>query len=94
MAAFAWRKRHDLLHSTKVHHIQQGVALAKAEIFDGMARGGLAILNGEVTRQGAMIGYANVFSWMAIISLLLWPLLLLMKPAQVARPPSHEVHAD
>jgi len=29
MAQFAWRKRHDLLHSTKVHHIKEGVALAK-----------------------------------------------------------------
>jgi microcystin degradation protein MlrC len=29
MAQFAWRKRHDLLHSTKVHHIKDGVALAR-----------------------------------------------------------------
>ncbi len=30
MAGFAWRKRHDLLNSTKVHLIRDGVAQAKA----------------------------------------------------------------
>lgn len=35
MAQFAWRRRHDLLHSTKVHHIKEGVALAKQALDSG-----------------------------------------------------------
>ena len=30
MAAYAWRRRHELLGSTKIHHINPGVALARA----------------------------------------------------------------
>ena len=63
-------------------------------MLDPATTSGLAILNGEVTRQGAMIGYANVFSWMAVASLLLLPLLLLMRPAQAPRPTGVEAHAD
>jgi MFS transporter, DHA2 family, multidrug resistance protein len=42
---------------------------------------GLQILNGEVTRQGTMVSYDNVFSWMALSVMLLAPLILLLKPA-------------
>jgi microcystin degradation protein MlrC len=35
MARFAWRRRETLLHSTKVHGIQDGVALAKQAIRSG-----------------------------------------------------------
>ena len=46
---------------------------------------GLQVLNIEVSRQAAMIGYDNVFSFMAIGVILLLPLLLLMKPAAPVR---------
>ncbi|MDR3453129.1 MAG: DHA2 family efflux MFS transporter permease subunit [Rhodoferax sp.] len=39
---------------------------------------GLAILNAEVTRQGALIGYINDFSIMTVLTLAAIPLLLLM----------------
>ncbi len=44
--------------------------------------GGLALLNGEVTRQAAMVGYNTVFSWMALGILVLFPLVLVMRPPQ------------
>jgi DHA2 family multidrug resistance protein len=53
-------------------------------VFDGS--GGLEALNAEVTRQGSMMAYDSVFSWMALCSLLLLPLLLIVRPS--ARPPS------
>jgi DHA2 family multidrug resistance protein len=42
--------------------------------------GNIAPFNGEVTRQAAMIGYDNIFAWMALFTMLLLPLLLLMRP--------------
>jgi DHA2 family multidrug resistance protein len=42
---------------------------------------GLQALNGEVTRQGTMISYDNVFSWIALSIVLLVPLILMLKPA-------------
>jgi DHA2 family multidrug resistance protein len=56
---------------------------------------GLQILNGEVTRQGSMISYDNIFSWMALSVILLLPLVFLLKPAPAAPPsPDQAVHAD
>eukprot|EP01035_Chromulina_nebulosa_P061407 gene61407-83990_t len=37
---------------------------------------GLQMLNAEVTRQGAMVGYDNVFGWMAVAALLMLPMVL------------------
>jgi DHA2 family multidrug resistance protein len=41
---------------------------------------GAALLNGELTRQATMVGYVDVFAWMAVMTLLLVPLLLIMRP--------------
>ena len=51
----------------------------------GGSRGALEALNAEVTRQGSMMAYDAVFSWMALFSLLLLPLLLIVQPSR--RPP-------
>ena len=54
---------------------------------------GLQMLNAEVTRQGAMVGYDNIFGWMAVAALLMLPMVLIMKspPPQKA---DHEVVPD
>jgi DHA2 family multidrug resistance protein len=55
---------------------------------------GILALNGEVTRQAAMIGYDVIFAWMALGTLVLLPLLMLMRrPAPVAVI-AVEAHAD
>ena len=41
--------------------------------------GGLALLNAEVSRQAALIGYVGDFSIMMIVTLLTIPLLLLIR---------------
>jgi DHA2 family multidrug resistance protein len=51
------------------------------DLFSG-AGGGLEALNAEITRQGSMIAYDTVFAWMALASLLLLPLLLILRPAR------------
>ncbi|CAN7521361.1 DHA2 family efflux MFS transporter permease subunit [Phenylobacterium sp. LjRoot225] len=61
--------------------------------FDG-GGGGLEGLNAEVSRQGAMIGYDTVFAWMALISLVMVPLILIPRPARSAPAEALEVHPD
>jgi DHA2 family multidrug resistance protein len=54
---------------------------------------GLQALNGEVTRQGSMVSYDNVFSWMALSIVLLLPLIMMLKPApRIAM--DREAHVD
>lgn len=55
---------------------------------------GLQVLNGEVTRQGAMIAYDQVFSYMFLMTLLLFPLLMLIRPAKAARNVNIEASHD
>lgn len=59
-------------------------------MLDPSTLSGLQMLNAEVTRQGAMIGYDNVFGWMAVAALLMLPMIFVMKspPPQKA---DHEV---
>jgi len=40
---------------------------------------GLAMLNAEVTRQGALVGYLDDFAIMMVITLVAIPLLLLIR---------------
>ena len=57
------------------------------------AGGSLAALNGEVTRQAAMIAYDTIFAWMALGTLFLPPLLLLMRPPPPRRVMRQEMAA-
>jgi len=55
---------------------------------------GLTVLNGEVTRQAAMIGYVNIFSWMALATCVLFPLILWLRPAQPVTGALPEAHGE
>jgi MFS transporter, DHA2 family, multidrug resistance protein len=63
------------------------------QVFDG-AGGALEGLNAEITRQGAMIGYDSIFAWMALLSLILAPLILMMRPGRTAPGETLEVHPE
>jgi hypothetical protein len=41
-----------------------------------------------------MIGYVNVFSWMALLTLLLVPLVLLLRPAPAVAPQRADAHVE
>jgi DHA2 family multidrug resistance protein len=56
------------------------VTAALPTILDPATQTGLMALNGDVTRQAAMISYDSVFAWMALIALCVFPLLFLMRP--------------
>jgi DHA2 family multidrug resistance protein len=56
-------------------------------IFDGSI-GALEALNAEVTRQGSMMAYDSIFSWMALGSLLLLPVLLIIRPPRPGERPN------
>ncbi len=71
-------------HSGLTEHItvtDPVVRWSLPSFFDLNAGPGLAILNGEVTRQGTMISYDAVFGALAVICLFLAPPLLLLKPS-------------
>ncbi len=55
---------------------------------------GAQALNGEITRQAAMIGYANIFMWMALITCVIVPAVLLLRPNRAPPSATVEVHAD
>jgi DHA2 family multidrug resistance protein len=55
---------------------------------------GAQVLNGEITRQSAMIGYVNIFMWMALITCIIVPAVLLLKPARAAPSDTVEIHSE
>jgi DHA2 family multidrug resistance protein len=63
------------------------------KLLDPTTARGLQALNGEVTRQGTMISYDNVFSWMALSIILLLPLVVILRPAPQI-PMEREVAAE
>jgi DHA2 family multidrug resistance protein len=41
---------------------------------------GLALMNGEITRQSMMLGYIDVFAWMVVFILAMYPLIMILRP--------------
>jgi MFS transporter, DHA2 family, multidrug resistance protein len=77
-------RRSAAAHEQLASHIVASdpmIRWAMPRMFDD-AGAGLAALNGEVSRQAAMIGYDAAFGWMFFASLAMLPLLLLMRPAK------------
>ena len=61
-------------HSVLADHINCGDPVLGASLpalMNPCSGGSLEALNGEVTRQAAMIGYDGIFAWMALGTLLL-----------------------
>jgi len=86
-----------LAHARLAERISGGdpvVAAGLPAAMNPVTDGGLLALNGEVTRQAAMISYDGIFAWMALATIFLAPLLIVMR-----RPPPQpvmalEAHAD
>jgi DHA2 family multidrug resistance protein len=57
-------------------------AVPGAASYSTQTAAGLAVLNGEVTRQAAMIAYVDDFLLMLALTLAVIPLLLLIRPAK------------
>jgi DHA2 family multidrug resistance protein len=83
-------------HARLAEKITSGDPLVRSLLPPGMDPStpfGATVLNGEVTRQGSMVSYDNVFSWMALAVMLLIPLILFLKPAPRI-PQERELVAD
>ena len=86
-----------LAHARLAERISGGDPIVAATLPAGMnpdLPGGLLALNGEVTRQAAMLGYDSIFAWMALGVVFLIPLLLLMRAPPRVQAVAIEAHAD
>jgi DHA2 family multidrug resistance protein len=81
------------VHSTLASGVIPSDPVVHADLahrFDLTSPGGLAALNGEVTRQATMVAYIDDFKLMLLITLACMPMLLLMrKPRNGAARPAH-----
>jgi DHA2 family multidrug resistance protein len=80
-------------HSALTEHVSEGDPMLRWALppFFDMHGPGLAMLNGEVTRQATMISYDAVFASLAVLTLLMAPPLLLLKPPPPAASQQREV---
>ena len=62
--------------------------------FNPGAPGGLSLLNGEITRVASMIGYVDVFAWMTVLTVLMAPLILVLRPAPPLKMDPLEAHGE
>jgi DHA2 family multidrug resistance protein len=84
-------------HASLAGRVDPADPLFKASlpaIMDPGSSVGLQALNGEITRQATMIAYDQVFSYMLLTTLLLIPLLFIIRPASAARAASIDVAHD
>jgi DHA2 family multidrug resistance protein len=76
----------QVVHARLVERIAVDNPLARAPYlapaFSLSAPTGLAALNGEVTRQASMVAYIDVFHLMFLLTIVLAPLVLLLRPAK------------
>jgi DHA2 family multidrug resistance protein len=68
-------------------------AIAAAAGYDLSSPASLAALNAEVSRQAAMIAYIDDFKLMLVLTLLVIPLLMLIRPARKQNPGAGPGHA-
>ena len=76
-------------HTRLAERIAAGDPVVRAALpplLDPSTPGGVELLNGEVSRQAAMIGYNAVFATMLVFTLLLIPLLLFMRAPRQRAP--------
>jgi DHA2 family multidrug resistance protein len=79
----------SLTHDIALAHVRLAARIAGGDpiirsllppIMNPSVPGGLALLDGFVSRQASMLGYTTIFAWMALATILLVPLTLLMQP--------------
>jgi len=70
----------SIAHADLAEHVTRFNPLAFSGGYDASSLAGLAALNQEITRQAAMIGYVDDFVLMLAATLLVMPLILLIRP--------------
>jgi DHA2 family multidrug resistance protein len=73
----------QIMHARLAEHITRyGGQLRSAAPYDFATARGLAALNAGVTRQAEMIAYNNNFKLLLVLTLAIFPLILLLSPAR------------
>ena len=83
-----------LAHSRLAENVTDTSPLVHAIAGNPNTASAMAMLNGLVTRQATMVSYNVVFAWMALATLILIPLLMVMRPPQRGAAPVIEAAAD
>ncbi len=90
-----WTSNTSVVHSTLAADIRPGNPVLSAtlpKIMDPSTPMGITALNGEITRQAAMVAYIDDFKVMMFITLAVAPLLLFMRISKTpSAPPLHAV---
>jgi DHA2 family multidrug resistance protein len=84
-------------HSQLIEHItpfSDALREPYAAVLADRSLRGLAVLDGIVTQQAAVISYSNVFYAMTVISLVAFPLVMLMRPPNAKTNPDNAATAD
>ena len=87
-----WTSNTQVVHSSLVAHIDPSDPVTRAALPPMMSLtnpSGLEALNGEITRQAAMVAYVDDFRVMMLITLGVMPLLLLMRTPRYASEAPH-----
>ncbi len=88
-----WTDNTSVVHSTLAARITPANPVIGAVLPRGMdltTTLGASALNGEITRQAAMVAYVDDFKVMMIISVAVMPLLIFMRTAKMGERPSPE----
>ena len=67
------------------------IAAALPPFLNPATQTGMMALNGEISRQGAMVAYDTVFSTLLLASTIIVPLLLIMRAPPPVAKPAHEM---
>ncbi|HEY5071941.1 MAG TPA: DHA2 family efflux MFS transporter permease subunit [Caulobacteraceae bacterium] len=89
-----WTMNTSVVHSSLAAHVQPGNPVVSADlpsIFNPATAVGLQALNGQITRQAAMVGYVDDFRLMMLVTLGVMPLLLFMRTPKMAMDLAHAV---
>ena len=84
-----WTTNSSVVHSALAAHIRPGDPVVSAmlpSMFNPATRMGMEALNGEITRQAAMVAYIDDFWVMMFITLAVMPLLMFMRKPKAAGP--------
>ncbi|HWF01262.1 MAG TPA: DHA2 family efflux MFS transporter permease subunit [Caulobacteraceae bacterium] len=89
-----WTSNTQIVHSTMVAHLDPANPIVRSALpamMQPTTPMGIAALNGEVTRQAAMVAYLDDFKLMLFITLGVMPLLLFMRTPKLAPDPLHAI---
>jgi DHA2 family multidrug resistance protein len=73
----------QIMHATLAEHVTPYSEVLRSQMPSALASNhGLAVLDGALNAQAAMIAYDNDFKLMMVLTLVTMPLILMLRPAK------------